>query len=46
MKASDLLIYILGIAGALAGYFLLRPRSRGPLLGICAAFTVWTLFAA
>ena len=29
MKASDLLIYVLGIAGALAGYFLLQPRVVG-----------------
>ena len=46
MKASDLLIYILGIAGALAGYFLLAPPLSWAAVGICAAFTVWTLFAA
>ena len=46
MKASDLLIYILGIAGALAGYFLLPPPLSWAAVGICAAFTVWTLFAA
>jgi hypothetical protein len=43
---SDLLICILGIAGALAGYFLLAPPLSWAAVGICAAFTVWTLFAA
>ena len=38
MKATDLLIYILGIAGALAGYFLLQPPLSWAALGICAAF--------
>ena len=46
MKASDLLIFILGIAGALAGYFLLQPPLSWAAVGICAAFTVWTLLAA
>ena len=46
MKASDLLIYVLGIAGALAGYFLLQPPLSWAAVGICAAFTIWTLFAA
>jgi hypothetical protein len=45
MKASDLLIYVLGIAGALAGYFWLAPPLSWTTVGICAAFTVWTLFA-
>ena len=46
MKASDLLIYILGIAGALAGYFVLQPPLSWAAVGICAAFTAWTLLAA
>jgi hypothetical protein len=46
MKASDLLIYVLGIAGALAGYFLLQPPLSWAALSICAVFTLWTLFAA
>ena len=45
MKASDLLIYILGIAGALAGYFVLQPPLSWAAVGICAVFAVWTLFA-
>jgi Type IV secretory system Conjugative DNA transfer len=46
MKASDLLIYVLGIAGALAGYFLLAPPLSWTAIGVCAAFALWTLFAA
>ena len=46
MKASDLLIYVLGIAGALAGYFLLAPPLSWAAIGVCAAFALWTLFAA
>ena len=46
MKASDLLIYVLCIAGALAGYFLLQPPLSWAAVGICAVFAAWTLFAA
>ena len=46
MKASDLLIYILGVAGALAGYFLLRSPFSWAAIGICAAFALWTLLVA
>ena len=46
MKASDLLIYVLGIAGALAGYFLLAPPLSWAAIGVCAAFALWTLLAA
>jgi hypothetical protein len=46
MKTSELLIYVLGITGALAGYFLLQPPLSWAAVGVCAAFTVWTLFAA
>ena len=46
MRASDLMTYILGIAGALAGYFLLAPPLSWATIGICAAFALWTLFAA
>ena len=45
MKPNDLLIYALGIAGALAGYFLLAPPLSWAAIGICAAFALWTLFA-
>ena len=46
MKASDLLIYVFCIVGALAGYFLLAPPLSWAAVGICAVFAVWTLFAA
>ena len=46
MKASDLLICVLGIAGALAGYFLLAPPLSWVAIGVCAASALWTLFAA
>ena len=46
MKASDVLIYVFCIAGALAGHFLLMPPLSWAAVGICAIFTAWTWFAA
>jgi hypothetical protein len=45
MKASDVLIYILGVAGALAGYLVLQPPLSWAAVGLSAAFAVWTLLA-
>ena len=46
MKASDVLIYVFCIVGALAGHFLLMPPLSWAAVGICAIFAAWTLFAA
>ena len=45
MKAIDLLIFLLCIVGALAGYFLLIPPLSFVVVGLCALFAVWSLFA-
>ena len=46
MKTSDLLIYVLSIAGALAGHLLLASPFSWAASALCAAFALWTLFAA
>lgn len=46
MRTLDLLLYVLSAAGALAGYFYLAPPLSLVVVGLCAAFAVWTLFAA
>ena len=46
MKSLDDLLYLFGIAGALAGYFLLAPPLSLAVIGLCLAFAAWTLFAA
>jgi hypothetical protein len=46
MKASDLFVHVLSIAGAFAGYFLLTPPLSWSAIGICALFAIWTLFAS
>jgi hypothetical protein len=46
MKASDVLICVFCIAGALAAHFLLMPPLSWAAVGICAVFTAWTWFAA
>jgi hypothetical protein len=46
MKASNVLVYVFCIAGALAGHFLLIPPLSWAAVGVCVTFTAWTLFAA
>lgn len=46
MTTLDLLIYVLSAAGALAGYFYLAPPLSLVVIGLCAVFSVWTLFAS
>ncbi len=46
MKILDTLLYALCAAGALAGYFYLAPPLSLVVIGLCAAFAAWTLFAA
>ena len=46
MKILDVLLYLLCMAGALAGYFLLAPPLSFVVIGLCLAFAVWSLFAA
>jgi hypothetical protein len=46
MKATDVLIYVFCIAGALAGHFLLIPPLSWAAVGICAIFAAWTWCAA
>ncbi len=45
MKPLDLLTFVLGVAGALSGYFLLPPPISFVVVGACAAFAAWALFA-
>jgi len=46
MKAIDALLYVLAIAGALAGYFFLTPPLSWWAVGMCAIFVVWSFLAA
>ena len=46
MKSLDVLIYLLCMAGALAGYFLLAPPLSFVVIGVCLAFALWSVFAA
>jgi len=45
MKLVDSVIFVLCIAGALAGYFLLAPPLSLVVIGLCAVFGEWSLFA-
>ena len=46
MKAIDLLLYLLCIVGALAGYLFLAPPLSWCAVAACLAFAVWTLLAS
>ena len=46
MNVSELLVYVLCIVGALAGYFLLAPPLSWCAVAICAVFAAWTSFAS
>jgi len=46
MKTIDLLLWLLCIAGALAGYLLLEPPLSWYAVAACVALAVWTLFAS
>ena len=46
MKAIDLLLYLLCIVGALAGYLFLAPPLSWCAVAACAAFAVWTSLAS
>ena len=46
MKPTDLLVFVLSTAGALAAYFLLSPPISWAVIGACGVFGAWTLFAA
>ena len=46
MKSLDVLLYLLCMAGALAGYFLLAPPLSLVVIGLCLAFAVWSVLAA
>jgi hypothetical protein len=45
MKAIDSIIYLLCIGGALAGYFFLPLPLSLIVIGFCALFAAWSLFA-
>ena len=46
MKFLDTLVYLLCVAGALAGYFVLTPPLSFVVICLCLAFAAWTLFAS
>jgi C-terminal, D2-small domain, of ClpB protein len=46
MKATNLLLYLLCIVGALAGFCFLAPPLSWCAVAGCAAFAVWTLLAS
>ncbi len=46
MKIADTILFLMCVIGALAGYFLLAPPLSLVVLGLCAAFGAWSLFAA
>ena len=46
MKILDALLYLLCMAGALAGYFLLTPPLSLVVIGLCLAFAAWSVFAS
>jgi len=41
----DLVLYLLCIAGGLAGYFLLAPPHSWIVVGLCVGFAAWSLLA-
>ncbi len=45
MKPLDALTFGLGVAGALAGYFLLAPPLSYLVVAVCALFAAWSFFA-
>jgi hypothetical protein len=45
MKPSELLLFALSVAGALAAYLLLSSPLSGIAIGICAGFFLWNLCA-
>ena len=46
MNPLDLLLYVLCVAGILAGYFFLAPPFSVAVVALCVVFGVWALFAA
>jgi hypothetical protein len=46
MKALDVLLYLLCLAAALAGYFLLAPPLSFVVIGLSLAFAAWSVLAA
>lgn len=46
MKLIDSLIFLLCVSGSLAGYFLLTPPLSFVVIGLCAMFAAWCVFAA
>lgn len=46
MKPLDSLLYVLCLAGTLAGYFFLAPLLSLIVIALCALFAAWTLFSA
>lgn len=46
MKLADTFLYVFCLAGAIAGYLLLTPPLSIVVIGLCALFAAWTLFAA
>jgi hypothetical protein len=45
MKLLDTFTFSLSVIGALVGYFLLTPPLSFAVIGICALFATWSLFA-
>src|SRR4029077_241113 len=45
MKSLDVLLYLLCMAGALAGYFLFVPPLSFVVIGLCIAFALWSVLA-
>jgi hypothetical protein len=45
MRVSELLLYLLCIGGTLAGYFFLTLPLSLIVIGFCALFAAWSLFA-
>ena len=45
MRVIELLLYLLCIGGALAGYFFLTLPLSLIVIGFCALFAAWSLFA-
>jgi hypothetical protein len=46
VKILDALLYLLCLAGALAGYFVLAPPLSFAVISLCLAFAAWTVFAS
>jgi len=46
MKIVDSILFLLCVAGALAGYFLLAPPVSFVVIALCALFGAWSLLAA